>query len=83
VVAVAPARLEVAVVGLVTPGLRTVVEVVLDDAVVPVVPGWAAVAVVAVVSAVAGDELVVLLGPPAMANWPPRRKDGGPLWVRL
>lgn len=70
---------EVTVPGLAARGLRAVVAVVLDAA---VVPGCAA-AVVADVSAVAAVELVVVLGGPAMANWPPFRKDGGPLWVSL
>jgi hypothetical protein len=74
----------VAVVGLAAPALRAaVVAVVLGEAVGPVVPGWAAAVVVAVVSAVEPVELVVLEGAPATANSPPRRKEGGPLWVSL
>jgi hypothetical protein len=84
VVAVAAVGPDVAVVGPAEPVLRAVVAVVLDDALEPGVPGWAAAAVVAVVSAVATVEVVVpLLGGPAVANWPPRRKEGGPLWVSL
>ena len=64
-------------------GFGAVVAVLLDEA-GPVVPGWAAGApVVAVVSAAADVAAVVLGGPPALANWPPRRNDGGPLWVNL
>jgi hypothetical protein len=77
------ARAAVAVVELAAPAFRAVVAVVLGAAVGPVVPGWAAAAVVAVVSAVAPVELVVLEGAPAPANSPPRRKEGGPLWVSL
>jgi hypothetical protein len=73
----------VAVVGLAAPGLRAVVAVVLDGAAGPVVPGWAAAPVVAVVSAGAAAVELVLLGGPATANWPPRRNEGGPLWVNL
>jgi hypothetical protein len=69
VVVVARAR-EVTVLGL---GLRAVVAVVLDA----VVAGGAV--VVEEISAGAAVELVVVLGGPAMANWPPFRKDGGPL----
>ena len=65
-------------VAVVAPALRAVVAVVLAAAAGAVVPGTAAgAAVVAVVSAVAAVELVTG-GAPAM-NWPPRRKEGGPL----
>jgi hypothetical protein len=72
----------VTVVGLAAPPLRAVVAVVLEDA-GAVVPGTAAGTDVIVVSAVASVALVValvvLLGGPATAKLPPRRKDGGPL----
>jgi hypothetical protein len=82
VVGVAPGP-EVAGEGLAAPVLRVVVAVVLGAAFGPVVTGWAAAAVVAVVSAAAPVELVVPGGAPATANPPPRRKEGGPLWVSL
>jgi hypothetical protein len=79
VVAVTPLGREVAVVGL----LRAVVALLLETAAVVVVAGWLGAAVVVVVSAPRAVVLVVLLGAPAMANWPPRRNEGGPLWVSL
>jgi hypothetical protein len=79
VVVVAAAALVVTVVELAA--LR-VVPVVADDAVDPGTAMGGA-AVVPVVSAVGRPEVVVLLGGPAMANWPPRRNEGGPLWVIL
>ena len=78
VVVVALGRADVTVVLAVA--LR-VVAVVAGAALETVVEGWVA-AVVAEVSAVS-EELVVLLGGPATANWPPFRNDGGPLWVIL
>jgi len=75
---------EVAVVAL-TPAtaLWAVVAVLPGEAAGPVLAGRLA-PVVEVVSGLAGAvEAVVLLGAPAMANWPPRRNDGGPLWVSL
>ncbi|HKY76971.1 MAG TPA: hypothetical protein VJS45_12575, partial [Acidimicrobiia bacterium] len=82
VVVVAAAARVVAVVELACPDLPAVVPVVADDT---AEPGTAAggTAVVTVVSAVGTPEVVVLSGAPAMANWPPRRNDGGPLWVIL
>jgi hypothetical protein len=78
VVVVTPAaRAEVTVVG--AAAAFRVVTVVLG-ALEAVVEGCVA-AVVADVSVTTSVELVVLLGGPAMANWPPRRNDGGPLWV--
>ncbi|HEU5449328.1 MAG TPA: hypothetical protein VFW57_09980, partial [Acidimicrobiia bacterium] len=82
VVVVAPGARVVAVVELVCPGLRAVVPVVADDATEPGTAAGGA-AVVAVVSGVGTPEVVVLFGAPAMANWPPRRNEGGPLWVIL
>jgi len=38
---------------------------------------------VTVVSGLGRPEVVVLPGGPATANCPPRRNDGGPLWVIL
>jgi hypothetical protein len=58
------------------------VVAVVAGAAAPVVAVGAAAAVVAVVSTAAAVELVVP-GAPALANWPPRRKDGGPMWVSL
>ena len=78
VVALGP---EVAVVTALAP--RVAVVVVLDEAgpvaagsVMTVVAGPPDVSVVAPV-----DDVV--LGVPATANCPPRRNDGGPLWVSL
>jgi hypothetical protein len=71
---------DVVVLVLADPALRAVVAVVLDAGAVP--PGWAGAGVVAV-SAAAAVELVVVLGGPAMANSPPFRNEGGPLWVIL
>ena len=68
----------VVVLVLADPALRAGMAVVLDDG--AVAPGGAGAAVVAV-SAAAAVELVVVLGGPAMANSPPFRNDGGPLWV--
>ncbi|HEV7862875.1 MAG TPA: hypothetical protein VGR20_09250 [Acidimicrobiia bacterium] len=82
VVGVAPAGPEVTVVELAAPALR-VVAVVLEEPGGAVGPGWVAGTVVAVVSAVAAVELVVAPGAPALANSPPRRNDGGPLWNSL
>jgi len=83
VVGVDAAGPEVPVVGPGVAALRAVVAVVLDGAAGPVAPDWAAAPVVAVVSAAAAVVEVVELGPPVAANWPPRRKEGGPLWVSL
>jgi hypothetical protein len=80
VVVVTPPARAVAVVALAELDWRAVVAVVLGAGVEPVLSGGAAV-VVAVVSVAAAVELAVLVGGPAAANWPPRRKDGGPLWV--
>jgi hypothetical protein len=79
VVAPAAAR-EVTVVGLAA--LR-VVAVVPGARLEPVAAGAVGAVVVADVSLVLTLELVVLSGGPAMANWPPRRNAGGPLWVSL
>src|SRR5581483_8562975 len=63
--------------------LAAVVAVVLEDA-GAVADGSAAevVGVPPVVPVVASVDDVEL-GAPATANWPPRRNDGGPLWVSL
>jgi hypothetical protein len=81
VVVVAPADRVVTVLELAGP-VRVVVAVVADDAVEPGTPIGGA-AVVTVVSGLGRLEVVVLPGGPATANCPPRRNDGGPLWVIL
>jgi hypothetical protein len=78
VVAVAP---RVAVVELTAPALRVVA--VLDDEAGAAFEGTAAAMLVVVVAPGSAVELVVLLGGPAIAKEPPRRNDGGPLWVIL
>jgi hypothetical protein len=78
VVDVAAAERDVTVLGLAAPRARAVVAVLLDDA-GAVLPGTAAGTEVIVVSDVAAVMLLVLVGGPATANWPPRRNDGGPL----
>lgn len=82
VVVVDAAARVVAVVELARPDLPAVVPVVADDTAAPGTAAGGA-TVVAVVSAVGTPDVVVLLGGPAMANWPPRRNEGGPLWVTL
>jgi hypothetical protein len=81
VVGVLAAGPEAAVVGLAVPGLRAVVAVV-AAAVGLVVPAGAAVVPVVAVDSTAALG-AVLGGAPETANWPPRRKEGGPLWVSL
>ena len=83
VVVVAPAARDVTVLGLAPPDLRAVVAVVPDARLWAVVAGAVGAVVVEELSAVAAVELVVVLGGPAIANCPPFRKDGGPLWVIL
>jgi hypothetical protein len=78
VVVVAAAARVVIVVELACPFLGAVVPVVADDATEPGTAAGGA-AVVAVASAVGTPDVVVLFGGPAMANWPPFRKEGGPL----
>jgi hypothetical protein len=80
VVVVAPAGRVVTEVEVACPALAAVVPVVADDAADPGTAAGGA-AVVAVVSAVGAPDVVVLSGGPAMANWPPRRNEGGPLCV--
>jgi hypothetical protein len=80
VVVVAAAALVVSEVGALP---VRVVAVVADDAVGAGLTGWAAGTLDDVLATVSTLELVVLIGGPATANSPPRRKEGGPLWVSL
>jgi hypothetical protein len=80
VVAVTPVAREVAVVGA---GLALPVVALVEGTVELAVTPATAAGVLVVVSMLAAVELEVLPGGPATANSPPRRNDGGPLWVIL
>jgi len=83
VVGVAARGPDVAVVAPGVAALAAVVAVVLDDAGAVADGSAAAVVAVAPVVPVVASVDEVELGGPATANWPPRRNEGGPLWVSL